>query len=170
MKIDSERLRKLRLAQNWSQEQLAEFSGLSLRTVQRIENGSNASLESVRLLAKALTIETDELVEHEQDERRSPWRAVHIGLAEFSNFSDSTTRYDYWWFFLFALIIVGLAAIIHERAYQIVGLILLIPLVAAGTRRLNDTGRSGWWQLLMIVPFGQIVVFFLLAQASETRL
>jgi transcriptional regulator with XRE-family HTH domain len=44
-------IRKLRLQRGWSQEQLAQISGLSIRTVQRIERGQKPSLESVKSLA-----------------------------------------------------------------------------------------------------------------------
>jgi transcriptional regulator with XRE-family HTH domain len=44
-------IKKMRLERHWSQEQLAEMSGLSIRTIQRIENGENAGLESLKSLA-----------------------------------------------------------------------------------------------------------------------
>nr|WP_247749705.1 2TM domain-containing protein [Pseudoalteromonas viridis] len=44
-------IRKLRLQRGWSQEQLAECSGLSIRTIQRIERGQDPSLESLKSLA-----------------------------------------------------------------------------------------------------------------------
>ena len=44
-------IKKMRLERHWSQDQLAEMSGLSIRTVQRIENGENAGLESLKSLA-----------------------------------------------------------------------------------------------------------------------
>ena len=44
-------IKKMRLERHWSQEQLAEMSGLSKRTIQRIENGENAGLESLKSLA-----------------------------------------------------------------------------------------------------------------------
>ncbi|MCB2182157.1 MAG: 2TM domain-containing protein [Desulfobulbaceae bacterium] len=50
-------VRKLRLERGWSQEQLAEISGLSTRTIQRVERGQKASLESQKALAAAF--ETD---------------------------------------------------------------------------------------------------------------
>jgi transcriptional regulator with XRE-family HTH domain len=40
-------IQKLRLQRGWSQEQLAELSGLSIRTIQRIERGQTASVESL---------------------------------------------------------------------------------------------------------------------------
>lgn len=50
-------IRKLRLQRGWSQEQLAGISGVSTRTIQRIERGRNASLESLKCLAAVF--ETD---------------------------------------------------------------------------------------------------------------
>ena len=50
-------IQKLRLQRGWSQEQLAELSGLSVRTVQRIEKGQLASAESLKSLASVFDIE-----------------------------------------------------------------------------------------------------------------
>ena len=58
-------LRELRLARGWSQEQLAERSGLSVRTVQRIENGQAPGLASRAALADAFGLTLDELVADE---------------------------------------------------------------------------------------------------------
>jgi len=44
-------IRNLRIERGWSQEQLAEISGVSTRTIQRIERGGKASLESLKCLA-----------------------------------------------------------------------------------------------------------------------
>jgi transcriptional regulator with XRE-family HTH domain len=49
-------LKKMRLERHWSQDQLAEMSGLSIRTIQRIENGENAGLESLKSLAAVFEI------------------------------------------------------------------------------------------------------------------
>ena len=49
--INLRNIKRLRLERHWSQDQLAEMSGLSIRTIQRIENGENAGLESLKSLA-----------------------------------------------------------------------------------------------------------------------
>lgn len=61
MKIDRSLIRKQRLAKSWSQEMLAEKSGLHLRTVQRVETNGVASLHTRRAIATALGIEPHEL-------------------------------------------------------------------------------------------------------------
>ncbi len=62
-------LKKMRLERHWSQDQLAEMSGLSIRTIQRIENGENAGLESLKSLAAVFEIniaDSDKKEEMEQ--------------------------------------------------------------------------------------------------------
>ncbi|AOZ50464.1 MULTISPECIES: 2TM domain-containing protein [Chromobacterium] len=54
-------IQKLRLQRGWSQQQLADLSGLSVRTVQRIERGQGASVESLKSLASVFEIDFSEL-------------------------------------------------------------------------------------------------------------
>lgn len=61
-------VQKLRLQRGWSQEQLAIVSGLSVRTIQRIERGQSASLETLATLASVFEIDVSQLtVEKETD-------------------------------------------------------------------------------------------------------
>jgi transcriptional regulator with XRE-family HTH domain len=53
----------LRLDRGWTQEQLAQHSGLSVRTIQRIERGSTATLESLKCLAAVFETDVRELVQ-----------------------------------------------------------------------------------------------------------
>jgi len=57
MKIDTEKLKRWREERFWSQEHLAELSGIALRTVQRIESGGTASRESITALAAAYNVD-----------------------------------------------------------------------------------------------------------------
>jgi transcriptional regulator with XRE-family HTH domain len=54
-------VKKLRLQKCWSQEQLSQFSGLSVRTIQRIERGQQPSLESLKSLAAVFQININDL-------------------------------------------------------------------------------------------------------------
>jgi len=54
-------VRKLREQRNWSQEQLATMTGLSTRTIQRIESGNKASLESLKSLAAVFEVDISTL-------------------------------------------------------------------------------------------------------------
>lgn len=66
MKINTERVIGLRKANSWSQEELAITAGVNLRTIQRIENGGAASLQSKKGLASAFDVEVSELDYHEK--------------------------------------------------------------------------------------------------------
>jgi transcriptional regulator with XRE-family HTH domain len=54
-------LKELRISRLLSQEQLAQMSGLNVRTIQRIESGKKASVESLKCLAAALDVEVSTL-------------------------------------------------------------------------------------------------------------
>ena len=64
-------IQKLRLQRGWSQEQLAELSGLSVRTIQRLERGQAASVESLKALASVFEIDFTTLKEPDMDGPRS---------------------------------------------------------------------------------------------------
>ncbi len=71
-------VKKLRARKNWSQEQLAEFTGLSTRTIQRIESGRQASLESLKSLAAVFEVEISKLTEEITviDRQTEQWKAL----------------------------------------------------------------------------------------------
>jgi transcriptional regulator with XRE-family HTH domain len=60
-------IQKLRLQRGWSQEQLAELSGLSVRTIQRLERGQTASVESLKALGAVFQIDFSTLQEPEMN-------------------------------------------------------------------------------------------------------
>ncbi len=62
MYINSARLRELRASRQWSQEQLANLSGLNLRTIQRLESGARISTESLRALAAVFEVPAESLL------------------------------------------------------------------------------------------------------------
>jgi transcriptional regulator with XRE-family HTH domain len=58
-------VRKLRLQRGWSQDQLAQMSGLSIRTIQRIERGQNPGLDSLKSLAAVFEVDISDLHEEQ---------------------------------------------------------------------------------------------------------
>jgi transcriptional regulator with XRE-family HTH domain len=54
-------IKKIRVSKGWSQEQLAEFSGLSVRTIQRLERGYSSGLESLKCIAAVFEVNVSEL-------------------------------------------------------------------------------------------------------------
>ncbi|QPG07214.1 helix-turn-helix transcriptional regulator [Salinimonas marina] len=63
MKINSKLVVELRKQKAWSQQQLSIVSGVSLRTIQRVENEGNASLETVKSLASAFETEIQSITQ-----------------------------------------------------------------------------------------------------------
>ncbi len=61
VKINKEKIQKLRAAKCWSQDELATASGLSVRTIQRVEKNGTASLETTKALASVFVVTPNEL-------------------------------------------------------------------------------------------------------------
>lgn len=91
-------------------------------------------------------------------------------VQQYVNFEGRNTRTQYWMFILFYMIFYVVCAIVGKvigttLIALLYSLALLLPSIAAATRRLHDTGRSGWWQLIALIPLlGAIVLIVFLAQ------
>lgn len=86
-------------------------------------------------------------------------------LKNYAGFSGRARRKEYWMFILFnTLIMIGLLVIEALLggpgiAYTLYTLAVLIPSIAVAIRRLHDTGRSGWWLLITLIPLVGAIVF-----------
>ena len=63
MKVNSKKISSLRLNKAWSQQHLADVSGVSLRTIQRVENNGTGSLDTIKALASCFEIDVNYLFE-----------------------------------------------------------------------------------------------------------
>lgn len=164
-------VRQLRLQRGWSQEQLAERCGLSVRTIQRIENGRPPGLASAAALAQVFHVDVGELGEPQDPDGTTPslLGSTLRSLRQYADFGGHAERAEYWWFMLFVVLAAAAATLISEVLGAVVVLLLLVPLLAAGARRLHDAGHSGWWQLLALVPFGGVVPLLMLALPTASR-
>jgi uncharacterized membrane protein YhaH (DUF805 family) len=100
-------------------------------------------------------------------------------MRKYAVFSGRAQRQEYWMFVLFNVIIVLFLGIIDEMADSdfessrstlttLYVLATLIPFLAVGVRRLHDTGRSGWWMLIGVIPIiGAIVLLIFIIQDSQ---
>lgn len=94
--------------------------------------------------------------------------AVKTCLTKYVDFSGRASRPEYWWFFLFLVIVSLVLSYFSEILSGVFSLAMLLPSLAAGVRRLHDTERSGWWMLIVLVPFvGWIIAVILLAQPTK---
>lgn len=92
---------------------------------------------------------------------------------KYADFTGRARRKEYWMFALFYLIVYIVLSVI-DSILGIPALTLLfslgslIPSLSIGARRLHDTGRSGWWQLLALIPLiGAIILIVFLVQDSH---
>jgi uncharacterized membrane protein YhaH (DUF805 family) len=109
--------------------------------------------------------------------------AVRICLRQkYADFTGRARRSEFWYFFLFSLLASTagglLDTLFHTRQsgmYNTTGviqglvqLVLLIPGLAVGARRLHDISRSGLWLLLNLIPLvGQIILVVWAVQDSH---
>ncbi|MBL6955981.1 MAG: DUF805 domain-containing protein [Chlorobium phaeobacteroides] len=101
-------------------------------------------------------------------------------LKKYAVFSGRARRKEYWYFYLFNTIIEVALMLVDYMVgwYSIEGGIgvlsaiyvlgIMIPGIAVSIRRLHDTGRSGWWLLIGLIPFiGAIVLLVFMVQDSK---
>jgi uncharacterized membrane protein YhaH (DUF805 family) len=100
-------------------------------------------------------------------------------LRQYAVFTGRARRTEYWMFTLFSVIIALVLAVLDYAlglsfmpgGTGLLGLLyslaVLLPSLGVSIRRLHDTGRSGWWLLIALVPLvGGIVLIVFLATAG----
>jgi uncharacterized membrane protein YhaH (DUF805 family) len=84
-------------------------------------------------------------------------------LRQYADFTGRARRTEFW---MFTLVNIGVSLVLalidnfvigtSATGFGVLGgiysLAVLVPSLAVGARRLHDTGRSGWWQLIAIIP------------------
>ena len=92
------------------------------------------------------------------------------GLRAYARFSGRSTRTQFWSFLLVSIVLCVLVALV-DRYFQLYtlgylcALFLFLPTLAICVRRLRDSGRSGWWVLILIIPMLGVIVVALLCLA-----
>lgn len=93
---------------------------------------------------------------------------------KYADFSGRARRSEYWWFVLGQFIVLTVLSVLGRAIdplmflYYLAALALIIPSLAVGVRRLHDTGRSGWWILIGLIPLvGAIVLIVFFVQDSN---
>jgi uncharacterized membrane protein YhaH (DUF805 family) len=106
--------------------------------------------------------------------------AVQTCLQKYVGFSGRARRSEYWWFFLFTVLVSMVASVLDSilgtmsdttnvgLIGSIASLALLLPSIAVAIRRLHDTSRSGWWILIGLIPIvGWIILIVFYCQDSH---
>ena len=96
--------------------------------------------------------------------------SIQVCFKKYADFTGRASRSEYWWFMLFLFLVIAGTSMFSEVVSGLFSLAVLVPSLAAGARRLHDTNRSGWLQLLWIVPLiGWIIVIVFLVQESKAE-
>ena len=108
--------------------------------------------------------------------------AVKKCFCDYCTFSGRAKRKEFWSFYLFnVLIFLGVyllllivpneVIILSLASFAIVyGLGTILPNIAVSVRRLHDIGKSGWWYLLILIPYiGCIVLIIFFCLKSESH-
>ena len=89
-------------------------------------------------------------------------------LKKYAVFEGRARREEFWMFTLVNFIIAVVLHLISPFLGGLYNLAVLAPALGVGARRLHDTGRSGWLQLLVLIPLiGIIVLIVFWAQDSQ---
>lgn len=102
--------------------------------------------------------------------------AVSAVYSNYVNFQGRARRSEYWWFYLFYIIVAVVFQVIMTTVSESFGGLLylvfvlgsFLPMLAVSVRRLHDTGKSGWWVLLGLIPIlGAIVLIIFYVGDSQ---
>ena len=90
------------------------------------------------------------------------FESIRVCLTKYAEFDGRATRAEFWWFALFFTLAATGLTYMSESLASVFSVAMLLPLLAAGSRRLHDTGRSGWWQLFILAPIAGIIMLTIL--------
>lgn len=81
---------------------------------------------------------------------------------KYATFAGRASRSEFWWFILAYFVGALIALLLGRIVYLLYVLALIVPTTSAGWRRLQDTGRPGWY---ILVPVGFSLLTMLLSPA-----
>lgn len=135
--MNRSRITELRQGVGWTQERLAAESGVGLRTIQRLESGQDASLETLSLVADALRVQVRELFETIDDGAYSERVEALDARAEQQQGARDRISRAWWWLYVG----IGIVATISSFGLGRYGVILFFAYWAGGSVILTAVQR-----------------------------
>jgi uncharacterized membrane protein YhaH (DUF805 family) len=94
--------------------------------------------------------------------------AVKICFNKYADFEGCASRPEFWWWVLFTVVASAALRSVSYGLSAAFGLATLVPGIAVAARRLHDTDRSGWLQLLWFIPIvGWIILIIWCAEPGK---
>jgi uncharacterized membrane protein YhaH (DUF805 family) len=94
--------------------------------------------------------------------------SIRTCFTKYVDFKGCASVSEFWWWVLFTFIAGAALGVISDKASAAFSIATFLPGIAVGARRLHDTDRSGWFQLLWLIPvIGWIVLIVFLVQDSK---
>jgi uncharacterized membrane protein YhaH (DUF805 family) len=94
--------------------------------------------------------------------------AIKTCYSKYADFDGCASRSEYWWYMLFTVLASIAFSTVNEVLYGLFALANLLPSIAVTARRLHDTDRSGWLQLLVLIPLvGALILLYWYVQDSK---
>lgn len=95
--------------------------------------------------------------------------SIKTCFSKYADFNGRASRSEYWWFVLFIVLVsVVLSMFRLPLLSGLFSLATILPSIAAAARRLHDTDKTGWLQLIALIPvLGWIAMIYLLAQEAK---
>jgi len=95
-------------------------------------------------------------------------KAVKTCFRKYADFSGRAARPEFWWFVLFQILVSAALGIFSQRLQGLGNLVMLLPGLAVGARRLHDIDKSAWLLLLWLIPvLGWILLIYWAAQPGN---
>ena len=121
-------------------------------------------------------------------------QSLKLCWSKYFKFSGRAPNSEFWWFLLFTVIAtellsyvyINVAALLYNIAINgsqiylnlimfwniitfVIVILLILPLLSVGSRRLHDSNKSGWWQLLLVTGIGALPMLLLWSRNSESN-
>jgi DNA-binding CsgD family transcriptional regulator len=161
---------------NWLESEILGYSTVAGKR-NFAENGDGLNLSDwVTSLRKAVSKIGKELImnvpsDSSTNSETSPitfFESIRKCLTKYAEFNGRASRSEFWWFALFIVICVSAFTLINDTIGEVFLLATLLPLLAAGSRRLHDSGKSAWQLLYLLVPVAGIVILGILWAEPST--
>ncbi|WP_394777741.1 DUF805 domain-containing protein [Undibacterium sp.] len=85
-------------------------------------------------------------------------QSVSTCFIKYAEFNGRASKSEYWWWVLFLFLGSAAAGVISHKVCDLFWIGVFLPTLTVTARRLHDTNRSGWWQLIQMIPLVGFIV------------